>query len=98
MEAGQLVDDATVLGLVSEAIDSSKQIQTEGFVLDGYPRNLNQADQLQELLKTRGLALNAALCLDVSDEVLVDRICSTFPLFSHFSSLFLAFKSLFAHS
>jgi adenylate kinase len=77
LDAGQLVDDTTVLGLVSAAISSSKQIQNDGFVLDGYPRNLNQADQLQKLLANNGLALNAALCLDVSDSVLIDRICST---------------------
>ena len=70
------------MGLVTGAIDASKEIQQNGVVLDGYPRNLNQADQLQKLLETRGLELNAALCLDVSDDVLVDRICSTFSISS----------------
>jgi len=77
LEAGQLVDDGTVLALVSEAIATSPQMQSQGFVLDGYPRNLNQANQLQTLLAEKQLGLNAALCLDVSDEVLIDRICST---------------------
>lgn len=77
LEAGQLVDDATVLGLVNEAISSSPKFHTDGFVLDGYPRNLNQADQLQSLLDQKGLGLNAAFRLDVSDSVLIDRICST---------------------
>jgi adenylate kinase family enzyme len=78
LEAGQLVDDATVLSLVSGAITSNTKLQTDGFVLDGYPRNLNQADQLQALLASKDLSLNAALCLNVSDSVLIDRICSTF--------------------
>jgi adenylate kinase len=76
LDAGQLVDDATVLNLVSGAIAANQQLQKDGFVLDGYPRNLNQADQLQHLLATNGLGLNAALCLDVSDSVLIDRICN----------------------
>lgn len=92
LEAGQLVDDGTVLSLVSEAISSSPQMKSQGFVLDGYPRNLNQANQLQTLLAEKQLGLNAALCLDVSDEVLIDRICSTLLCGS---CLFFAFSLAF---
>ena len=77
MEAGQLVDDTIVLGLVSEAIKSNDLIRQNGFVLDGFPRNINQANLLAELLDKLDLSLNGALRLDVSDSVLVDRICST---------------------
>lgn len=83
MAAGELVDDETVLALVTKAIDGSEQLQKDGFVLDGYPRTLSQADQLQTLLASRGLGLNSAVCLDVSDEVLIDRICSTLQRYIH---------------
>lgn len=71
-EAGKLVPDEVVLGLIAEAFDEPKS--QNGFVLDGFPRTVPQADGLAELLSERGLRLDAVLSLEVPDEELVERI------------------------
>jgi len=64
MEAGELVPDELVDEIVAEALDSA-----DGYVLDGYPRNLSQAETLTEITD-----LDAVLYLDVSEEELVERL------------------------
>jgi adenylate kinase len=64
MEAGDLVPDAVVNAIVEEALS-----QADGFVLDGYPRNLDQAEQLEGMTD-----LDVILSLSVSREELVDRL------------------------
>jgi adenylate kinase len=64
MEAGDLVPDAVVNAIVDEALS-----QADGFVLDGYPRNLDQAEELEGMTD-----LDVILSLDVSREELVDRL------------------------
>ncbi|MDG5777279.1 adenylate kinase [Haloarculaceae archaeon H-GB2-1] len=64
MEAGDLVPDAVVNAIVEEALTSA-----DGFVLDGYPRNLEQAEELEGMTD-----LDVILSLDVSREELVDRL------------------------
>ncbi|PSP85774.1 adenylate kinase [Halobacteriales archaeon QS_6_64_34] len=64
MEAGDLVPDAVVNAIVDEALNSA-----DGFVLDGYPRNLDQAKELEGMTD-----LDAILSLDVSREELIDRL------------------------
>jgi adenylate kinase len=72
MEAGQLVSDAIVLGMLEERL--AKPDTDKGFILDGYPRNLAQADALEALLGRIGQPLDIAVKLDVPTELLVDRI------------------------
>jgi adenylate kinase len=64
MEAGELVPDDVVNAIVAEALDSA-----DGYVLDGYPRNLSQAEELADMTD-----LDAVVFLDVSEEELVDRL------------------------
>jgi adenylate kinase len=64
MEAGDLVPDAVVNAIVEEALSSA-----DGFVLDGYPRNLEQAEELEGMTD-----LDVVLSLEVSREELVDRL------------------------
>ena len=64
MEAGDLVPDAVVNAIVDEALNSA-----DGFVLDGYPRNLEQAEELEGMT-----GLDVVLSLDVSRDELVDRL------------------------
>ncbi len=64
MEAGDLVPDAVVNAIVEEALS-----QADGFVLDGYPRNLDQAEELEDMTD-----LDVILSLDVSREELIDRL------------------------
>ena len=70
MDAGELVTDEIVIGLIDEQLDKGGN----GFIFDGFPRTLPQADALGELLASKGLTLDSVIELQVNDEVLVDRI------------------------
>ncbi|QDY99627.1 adenylate kinase [Nitratireductor mangrovi] len=72
MEAGELVSDAIVNAIVAERIDQDDC--AGGFVLDGYPRTLAQADSVEAMLADRGLKLDAVIELVVDDKALVGRI------------------------
>jgi adenylate kinase len=72
MDAGELVSDAIVNAIVAERIDQADC--AKGFILDGYPRTLVQADAVQSMLADRGLKLNAVIELVVDDKALVGRI------------------------
>jgi adenylate kinase len=74
MDAGELVSDAIVNAIVAERIDQKDCAQ--GFILDGYPRTLVQADSVEEMLKERGLALDVVIELVVDDKALVGRIAN----------------------
>jgi len=71
MEAGQLVSDEIVLGMLEERL--ARPDTRAGFILDGYPRNLAQADALDQLLKRIGQPLDAVLKLNVPDADIVAR-------------------------
>lgn len=71
MEAGQLVSDDVVLGMLEERL--AQPDAAAGFILDGYPRNLVQADALAELLGRLGQPLDVAVMLDVPGETIVER-------------------------
>ncbi|MCG8469181.1 MAG: adenylate kinase [Gemmatimonadetes bacterium] len=71
-DAGRLVPDDVVLDLVAAAFDRPEA--ERGFLLDGFPRTVAQADGLGALLDARELALDAVLSLEVPDEEVVDRI------------------------
>ena len=72
MDAGKLVSDEIVNAIVSERIDADDC--AKGFILDGYPRTLVQADATEEMLAAKGLELSVVIELRVNDDVLVDRI------------------------
>ncbi|MCO5065821.1 MAG: adenylate kinase [Rhizobiaceae bacterium] len=72
MDAGELVSDEIVNAIVAERIDQSDCAQ--GFILDGYPRTLQQADAVEEMLAARDLGLDAVIELIVDDKALVGRI------------------------
>lgn len=71
MDAGNLVTDEIVIGLIREKLEQGAE---GGFIFDGFPRTLPQADALAELLAEMGQKLDAAIELRVDDEVLVGRI------------------------
>lgn len=71
MDAGNLVTDEIVIGLIREKLEQGAQ---GGFIFDGFPRTLNQADALADLLEEMGQTLDAVIELKVDDEVLVGRI------------------------
>ena len=76
MDAGKLVSDEIVNAIVSERIDADDC--ANGFILDGYPRTLVQADATEEMLAAKGLELSVVIELRVNDDVLVDRIAGRY--------------------
>lgn len=72
MDAGELVSDAIVNAIVSERIDQPDCAR--GFILDGYPRTLAQADSVEAMLHDKGLKLDMVIELVVDDKALVGRI------------------------
>jgi len=72
MDAGKLVSDDIVNAIVSERIDAPDCAR--GFILDGYPRTLVQADAVDAMLKSKGQALDVAIELAVDDSAMVGRI------------------------
>ncbi len=72
MERGELVPDELVIGLISERMDQDEG--GSGFILDGFPRTIGQAEALDELLESRGDAVDRVVVIDVQDDVLVGRI------------------------
>ncbi len=72
MEAGQLVSDDIMLGIISERL--AEPDVEQGFILDGFPRTENQALDLENLLGQLGKPLDAAVLLDVDFEILLKRL------------------------
>jgi len=75
MDRGQLVTDEIVIGLIREKLDT---VEAPGFIFDGFPRTLAQADALEELLDGMGRKIDAVIEMRVDDEALVDRISGRF--------------------
>jgi adenylate kinase len=71
IDRGDLVPDDVVVELISEAL---ARLDGEGVVLDGFPRTVEQAEALEEVLADRGRKLYAAVLVDVPDEEVVERI------------------------
>ena len=71
MDRGELVTDEIVIGLIREKLQEGSE---GGFIFDGFPRTLAQADALGELLAENGFALDAVVSLEVEDEILVQRV------------------------
>ena len=76
MERGQLVPDDLVIGLIAERMDESGS--GEGYILDGFPRTIAQAEALDRLLAERGKKLDRVIVMKVDDDALVERIAGRF--------------------
>jgi adenylate kinase len=72
MDAGKLVPDEIVNGIVDEALAAPSA--AKGFLLDGFPRTVPQAQALDEMLERRGRSLTAVILLEVPTQVLFDRL------------------------
>ncbi len=72
MKAGDLVPDSLIMGIMGERLleDDCKN----GFLLDGFPRTIPQAEQLKELLAKLNIKLDMAVEIDVAREVILDRL------------------------
>ncbi|NCU02613.1 MAG: adenylate kinase [Chitinophagaceae bacterium] len=72
MDKGQLVPDEVVIGMISSALDANPQ--AKGFLFDGFPRTVAQAEALDKLLKLKGTEISAMIALLVTEEELVKRL------------------------
>ena len=70
MKRGELVPDEIMLGLIEEELEKVDK----GFILDGFPRTVKQAEGLDELLMKKNLSLKSVILLDVPDEEIVKRL------------------------
>jgi len=72
MDKGQLVPDEVVIGMIGSALDANPA--AKGFLFDGFPRTVAQAEALDALLAGKGSEINLVLALEVSQEELVARL------------------------
>jgi adenylate kinase len=72
IEKGQLVPDEVVVGMISSALDANPN--AKGFLFDGFPRTIAQAEALDKLLTLKKTAIHAVLFLMVNEEELINRL------------------------
>lgn len=72
MDAGELVGDEVTVGMVRDRLADDDAVK--GFILDGFPRTVAQADALAEILAAAGNTLSAVVALEVEEDVLVARL------------------------
>jgi adenylate kinase len=72
MDAGKLVDDATVLGMIRERLGRKDALK--GFILDGFPRNILQAEALAKMLEEMGTPLSSVVLLNLDLGILFKRL------------------------
>lgn len=72
IKKGELVPDSITIGMLKNKVDANPEV--DGYIFDGYPRNINQAEALDALLKEKGHQVDKLLSLDVDDEEIVQRI------------------------
>jgi adenylate kinase len=72
MDKGDLVPDELICGVIMEKVDSHEA--ADGFLLDGFPRTVGQADILKQALDSRGRRLTATLLIDVDDDEVLRRL------------------------
>lgn len=76
MERGELVPDDIVIGLIAERLDAADA--PKGFILDGFPRTIGQAEALDRLLEERSKTVDRVIVIRVDDDQLVARITGRF--------------------
>ena len=72
MDAGQLVSDEIILGIIRDRL--SQDDVKKGFILDGFPRNMDQSDQLDEMLEQLGLSIDLAVLIETDLDLLMQRL------------------------
>jgi adenylate kinase len=72
MDAGTLVPDEVVIGMISHKLDESKG--AKGFIFDGFPRTVAQAEALDNLLKTKNARISGMIALEANDDELEHRL------------------------
>jgi adenylate kinase len=73
MEAGELVPDDVTIGMMASRL-STDSVKADGFILDGFPRTVEQAAALDKLLAELGTPLDAVVSIEIDDEIVVGRL------------------------
>ncbi len=76
IDDGKLVSDEISIALISERLD--EPCVSNGFILDGFPRTVSQAESLENMLADKGVVLNVVIQIQVPDEIIVERIIGRF--------------------
>jgi len=74
MAKGELVPDEVTIGMLKNRVDQS--LDAKGFIFDGFPRTIPQAEALDTLLSERGTGISGLIALHVTDDEIIDRILS----------------------
>ncbi|UOB16351.1 adenylate kinase [Abyssalbus ytuae] len=72
IDKGDLVPDKVTIQMLKDEVE--KNAEANGFIFDGFPRTIAQADALDDLLSSKGMKVNATIALDANDEVLIARL------------------------
>ncbi len=70
LDAGRLLPDDIILGIIRELLETLQ----DGFLMDGFPRTIPQAEGLDRLLEERGESLDAVISIEVADELVIERL------------------------
>lgn len=76
MKAGQLVPDSVIIGIMDRRLDAEGR--KKGFILDGFPRTVPQAEALEKMLSAKQLELDVVVSIEVDDEAMIERISGRF--------------------
>lgn len=72
MDKGELVSDEIVIGMIKNFIDNAKN--TNGFLYDGFPRTVAQAEALNDMLKNKNMLVNSIIFMSAPDNVFIERL------------------------
>lgn len=75
IDRGAYIDDETMTKMLREYLSHDEQCMTKGFVLDGFPRTVKQADMLDEIMRELGISIHRVILLEIPDELVIKRIC-----------------------
>lgn len=73
IDHGQLVPNGVTIEMMSKRL-RTEEIRKKGFILDGFPRTIRQAEALTELLEDMGISIDQVISLEVPDEIIVERL------------------------
>ena len=72
MDSGELVTDELIIGMIKNKIEST--VNVEGFLFDGFPRTISQAEALDQMLDSSNKSIDKVISLEVDDKTLIERL------------------------